>query len=155
MFGFRQFVVKRSLLLFNSLCGNSCKPVFRAVSSHKDAQLPVSHAVQETNSQLKIKQDAVSFNDTRSAYRSKTTREILRALLVLKLCSVNFLVDNNLKVPCNSIFCNVLNLHCPTLFSQYSKIDILFISKYLAFTSNSKRAAIGLLLLIKRRLLTH
>lgn len=41
---------------------------------------------------------ALNFNDPKSAYRSKTTREILRAIFVFKLCSVNFLVDNNHQV---------------------------------------------------------
>lgn len=46
------------------------------------------------------KEDIISFNDGKSAYRSKTTFEIFRALLVFRLCSFNFLVDNNLKVRC-------------------------------------------------------
>lgn len=40
----------------------------------------------------------LNFDDTTRAYRSKTTREIIRALFVFKLCSVNSLVDHNLQV---------------------------------------------------------
>ena len=43
-------------------------------------------------------EDVLNFNDTTRAYRSKTTREITRALFVFKLCSVNYLVDHNLQV---------------------------------------------------------
>ncbi|ODM93544.1 Proline dehydrogenase 1, mitochondrial [Orchesella cincta] len=40
----------------------------------------------------------LSFTDARQAYRSKSTLEILRAWTVLRLCSVNFLVENNPKL---------------------------------------------------------
>jgi len=40
----------------------------------------------------------LSFNDARQAYRSKSTWEILRAWVVFKLCSVDYLVENNAKV---------------------------------------------------------
>jgi hypothetical protein len=40
----------------------------------------------------------LSFSDGRQAYRSKSTWEILRAYLVFKLCSINYLVENNDKV---------------------------------------------------------
>ena len=53
---------------------------------------------QTSDKQQNVEENAVNFNDTKGAYRSKTTREILRALLVFRLCSINFLVDNNLKV---------------------------------------------------------
>ena len=51
----------------------------------------------EENSSLTEK-TVLNFNDTKRAYRSKTTGEVLRALLVFKLCSVNFLVDYNRQV---------------------------------------------------------
>jgi hypothetical protein len=40
----------------------------------------------------------VSFNDHSAAFKSKTTWEVMRALLVFNLCSVSFLVDNCEKV---------------------------------------------------------
>ncbi|XP_046680970.1 proline dehydrogenase 1, mitochondrial-like [Homalodisca vitripennis] len=38
------------------------------------------------------------FSDPESAFRSKTTWEVLRALIVYQMCSVNFIVDNNAKL---------------------------------------------------------
>ncbi|XP_048252293.1 proline dehydrogenase 1, mitochondrial-like isoform X2 [Haliotis rufescens] len=38
----------------------------------------------------------LTFENAREAYRSKTTSELARALLVFKLCSVNYLVDNQI-----------------------------------------------------------
>lgn len=40
----------------------------------------------------------LTFENAREAYRSKTTSELARALLVFKLCSVNYLVDNQIVV---------------------------------------------------------
>jgi len=40
----------------------------------------------------------ITFDDPKQAFGSKTSLELLRALLVFKLCSVNFLVNNNQKV---------------------------------------------------------
>ncbi|CAL8129248.1 unnamed protein product [Orchesella dallaii] len=40
----------------------------------------------------------LSFTDARQAYRSKSTLEILRAWVVLRLCNVGFLVENNEKL---------------------------------------------------------
>ena len=39
-----------------------------------------------------------SFQDHRAAFKSKTTWEVLRAMLVYQLCGINMLVDNNEKV---------------------------------------------------------
>ena len=40
----------------------------------------------------------LSFSNTKEAYKSKTTLELTRALLVLKLSSFNFLIANHRKV---------------------------------------------------------
>ena len=39
-----------------------------------------------------------SFDDSKNAYRSKTSLEIVRALVVFKLCSFDFLVNKNKEV---------------------------------------------------------
>ena len=44
------------------------------------------------------KQRTISFDDPQIAYRCKSTRELLRAYLVFRLCSISFLVDHQYKV---------------------------------------------------------
>ena len=39
-----------------------------------------------------------SFDDSKNAYRSKTSLEIVRALVVFRLCSFDFLVNKNKEV---------------------------------------------------------
>jgi len=49
----------------------------------------------------------LSFEDAEAAFKSKTTWELIRAYTVFKLCSVGYLVDNNMKVGmklCRHIF---------------------------------------------------
>ncbi len=48
---------------------------------------------------VELKPDGVlDFDNFQQAFKSKTTLEILRALMVFRLCSFDFLVDNNKKV---------------------------------------------------------
>lgn len=44
------------------------------------------------------KEIRVDFEQTKEAYKSKDTSELLRGLLVFKLCSYDFLVDKNKEV---------------------------------------------------------
>ena len=94
MLGYRKPIRTSSFLRVKWLFRESCKPA-RAFAVARDATQPSCQTVVD---QEKLEQNAVSFNDTKRAYSSKTTLEILRGLLVFRLCSVNFLVDNNLKV---------------------------------------------------------
>lgn len=41
---------------------------------------------------------SVNFEQTREAFKSKASLELLRSLLVFKLCSYDFLVDKNTQV---------------------------------------------------------
>ncbi|KAL0267260.1 UNVERIFIED_CONTAM: hypothetical protein PYX00_009582 [Menopon gallinae] len=40
----------------------------------------------------------LSFNDSEAAFKSKTTGEILRAVIVYQLCSIDFLVEYNMEI---------------------------------------------------------
>ncbi|UYV61265.1 PRODH, partial [Cordylochernes scorpioides] len=40
----------------------------------------------------------LTFENTKAAFKSKTTSELIRALVVLRLCSFRFLIDNNEKL---------------------------------------------------------
>jgi len=51
-------------------------------------------ATQKTNQNV----EQLSFDDAREAYRSKKTSEVLRAYVVLSLCGIKPLVDNNEKL---------------------------------------------------------
>lgn len=44
----------------------------------------------------------LTFNNAHEAFRSKSTLELMRALFVFNLCSVNFLVERNkeVRLPC-------------------------------------------------------
>ena len=54
---------------------------------------------QTTGPQIKSNSDFdLNFDNTREAFKSKTTSELIRALLVLKLCSFDLIVNNNSKV---------------------------------------------------------
>jgi hypothetical protein len=46
----------------------------------------------------KMTPKALQFDDHRTAFQHKSTWELLRALLVLRACGSDFLVDNSLKV---------------------------------------------------------
>lgn len=56
-----------------------------------------SQAVGHAKGQRRDVLDA-TFDDAHAAYKSKTTWEIFRALLVYTLCSSNYLVENNMKL---------------------------------------------------------
>lgn len=40
----------------------------------------------------------LKFNDPIAAFKSKTTKELLRAYVVYQLCSIEYIVENNMKV---------------------------------------------------------
>jgi len=60
-----------------------------------------------------------SFNDHKAAFKSKTTWEVFRALLVFHLCSVGPLVDNCEKVKNQSL------LKHSTVNSLYCLVNVL------------------------------
>lgn len=40
----------------------------------------------------------ITFEDSKAAFKSKTTWELIRAYIVYMICSSNYIVENNLKV---------------------------------------------------------
>ena len=64
--------------------------------------------------------ERLDFDDPMQAYRSKTSWEIARALIVLKLCSVNFLVERNMQVSLTNIIYFVVSW-CPTVVQGFNK----------------------------------
>lgn len=42
----------------------------------------------------------LKFNDPIAAFKSKTTFELIRAYLVYQMCSIEYVVENNMKVRC-------------------------------------------------------
>ena len=78
-------------------------PVLHFACRHK-SDLPPSSALSEAPFTTKATPHPkhpdidLTFENARESYRSKTTGEIVRALLVFNLCSVNFLVDNQKQV---------------------------------------------------------
>lgn len=53
----------------------------------------------------------LTFSDTKEAYKSKRTSELIRACLVLKLSSFNYLVQNHEKVMKEDFA--IFNVACP------------------------------------------
>ena len=50
----------------------------------------------------------LTFEDSKTAFKSKTTLELMRGLLVFQLCSINFLIENQKPVNANKLFKFVL-----------------------------------------------
>ena len=42
--------------------------------------------------------EKINFEDYRTVFKNKTSWELMRGLLILRLCSINFIVDNSLQV---------------------------------------------------------
>ncbi|MEQ2199749.1 hypothetical protein XENOCAPTIV_010642 [Xenoophorus captivus] len=67
---------------------------------------------------------SVDFERGQEAYRSKDSLELLRSLVVLKLCSYDFLVDNNKEViRCNGTL-TIINETISTDCSSYLIMDL-------------------------------
>lgn len=61
----------------------------------------------------------VDFEQTKEAYKSKATAELLRGLLVFKLCSYDFLVDRNKEVQRDLLFWGLFMSFPHFLFMTY------------------------------------
>lgn len=45
----------------------------------------------------------LKFNDPVASFKSKTTKELLRAYIVYQLCTIEYIAENNMKVSSNQI----------------------------------------------------
>lgn len=97
---FRSFLLKSR----NFACQNAWTTHIPQRTLHQSSPnwKPSTATVQEQNKKTKGRVDtaeaALSFDDPRVAYRCKTTRELLRAYFVFRLCGVGFLVDHQYTV---------------------------------------------------------
>ena len=78
-----------------------------SVAALKEKQQEQQHQASSSRSQnlthietIDVPKDPLdlTFSNTKQAYKSKTTLELIRALVVLKLSSYGFLIDNHAKV---------------------------------------------------------
>lgn len=61
--------------------------------------VPVEHISRAKNgTDAQLNKFHIDFDNTQEAYRSKGNMELLRSLLVFKLCTIDFLVDKNKEV---------------------------------------------------------
>ena len=67
------------------------------VSSEMEGKTPVTVDITDPAYSL----IDLSFNNTEEAFKSKTNFELLRSLIVFKLCSIPFFVNKNKEVCCN------------------------------------------------------
>jgi proline dehydrogenase len=86
---------RHSKLLFPLLNNVSVRCATVSAAAVKD----VTHAQSPKRDPLDI-----SFANPEAAFKSKTTWEVLRALIVYQMCSIQYLVDNNMKVTCTLNF---------------------------------------------------
>ncbi|XP_057687716.1 proline dehydrogenase 1, mitochondrial [Corythoichthys intestinalis] len=78
---------------------DSAKPAIRAQHTHVD--VGGRHVDAEGHSAVSGRPSSgisVDFEQTREAYKSKDSLELLRSLVVLKMCSYDFLVDKNQEI---------------------------------------------------------
>ncbi len=67
-----------------------------------------SNTTAESSSNQQHDRYKLQFNDARLATETKSFSDILRALVILKLCTIETLVDNSEKVLFNVLFCCVI-----------------------------------------------
>lgn len=80
---------------------------FRCSAVRKQSVGPVTTSLSQQQELCKHEtgqRTDITFDDPKQAFGSKTSLELLRALLVFKLCSVNFLVNKNKEVSCRKYF---------------------------------------------------
>lgn len=96
----KYYCVLNSINSLNKIVGS--KAFISTVQKRKQIVKDTSIHTTDTNDKAqatypKDKLD-ISFEDSRAAFKSKTTWELMRAYIVYMICSSSYIVDNNLKV---------------------------------------------------------
>lgn len=73
----------------------------------------------------------LTFSDTKQVYKSKTSYELARALVVLKLSSFDFLINNHKKVSLNQQNLNLQSSHENSVFLKLIKLSRSLLGKRL------------------------
>ena len=99
-----RLVSRRNLFNFNNI---SCRELYSYQTICQKSSVGVEFKDAETISKLKADKKHgldLTFSSAEEAFRSKKTSELIRALLVFNLCSVDLLVNNNRQVSTNYCF---------------------------------------------------
>lgn len=115
-------VYTKTSVLFNKFCFNnslksdSTKLICFSKRLKSTSSVITTDSV-ESSEQEKFQKDELdlTFENTKDAYKSKTTSELIRALVVLKLSTYDYLVENNKRVSIIIVnfnpFMHILQLH--------------------------------------------
>lgn len=122
----------RSKLLFNGPSPNAIRSLLFLArsSSHSVAEVSRTTTIsserdQQAGSSAEQTLRGFSFNDGKTAFRSKTSWEIIRALAIFRLCSFDFLVNRNKEVSKN-----YFQFFCATCIEQLTATYVTFTSQY-------------------------
>lgn len=100
-----RLVSRRNVFNLNNI---SCRELYSYQAICQKSSVGVEFKDAETISELKSDKKHgldLTFSSAEEAFRSKKTSELIRALLVFNLCSVDFLVNNHRQVSTNNC-CN-------------------------------------------------
>lgn len=88
---------QRYAIVFNNLQNTRICESQRAVKSTAANAIVQDNAATTVGTPGKDPLD-ITFEDAKAAFKSKTNWELIRAYIVYQLCSIEYLVDNNMQV---------------------------------------------------------
>ena len=97
---FMEYSCEKILIPGNNMAPSCSKHMFRSLlaTSYGCCRSYSNTSTDTIESLCKIPLHTLQFDDHRTVFQHKNTWELLRALLVLRACGSNYLVDNSLKV---------------------------------------------------------
>lgn len=95
----------RSKILFDGGPYNTIRSFMKRHSSHDSVAgfTAATDGIAGSSQHTQTTHSGFSFDDAESAYQSKTSWEIVRALAIFRLCSYDFLVSKNKEVDSPSL----------------------------------------------------